>query len=289
MRVVGSRRLSSSSDDSSDDAAPRSHPLELLFERPGLSAFDLPAALIAEYGGPLGWKSPCTFANFVASVDGVSALSSTGESGHIISKNKEADRFVMGLLRACADAVMVGAGTFRKAPGHLWHAEAIHPARAALFAETRKRLGLAARPTLVLITGSGAVDTSQAAVRDAIIVTTAAGEGKLRAEVPSTARVIVSDSPRVRLADVVARLRAEGVRFLLSEGGPSLLAELVAENVLDELFLTSSPTLFGRYPGDHRESLAHGLDLAGASLELLSVRRHESHLFLRYALAPPRA
>jgi hypothetical protein len=46
--------------------------------------------------------------------------------------------------------------------------------------------------------------------------------------------------------------------------------------------LTSSPILFGRYPGDQRKSLAEGLDLAGRSVELLSVRRDASHLFLRY-------
>jgi riboflavin biosynthesis pyrimidine reductase len=276
-----------SREDPRSDAGPRSLPLEVLFERPGLPGFGLPAALLAAYGGDLGFESPRTIANFVASVDGVVALAAGGESGQIISQHSEADRFVMGLLRACADAVMIGAGTFRKAPSHLWHAAAVYPAGEALFAETRRRLGLAVRPTLVLVTGSGSVDVGQPAAADAIIVTTTASEAKLRARAPSTARLMVFDSDRIPLGDVIARLRSEGVRLLLTEGGPSLFAQLVAEKLLDELFLTSSPALYGRHPDDRRKSLADGIDLAGAGLELLGVRRRESHLFLRYALARP--
>ena len=52
---------------------------------------------------------------------------------------------------------------------------------------------------------------------------------------------------------------------------------------MDELFLTISPRLFGRKVNDARKSLVEGVDLAGQPLELLSVRRHDSHLFLRYA------
>ena len=90
-------------------------------------------------------------------------------------------------------------------------------------------------------------------------------------------------------ADVITRAaavppRLDPMQTVLTEGGPTLLAQVVSENVLDELFLTSSPLLFGRYPNDDRKSLTHGLDLGGAPLELLSARRHESHLFLRYAL-----
>ncbi len=62
---------------------------------------------------------------------------------------------------------------------------------------------------------------------------------------------------------------------MLSEGGPSLVADLIHEGVLDELFLTTSPALYGRFPNDGRKSLTNGLDLAGVPLELLSLRRHD--------------
>jgi riboflavin biosynthesis pyrimidine reductase len=259
--------------------------LELLFEHPRLQSFALPRELAEKYKGGLGFGDPCLFANFVASVDGVVALPVAEESGQLISRNSKADRFVMGLLRACADAVLIGAGTFRKTPGALWHAEAIYPPGAALFAEVRKRLGLSARPTLVLVTASGAVDPTAPALKDALIVTTAGGEATLRTSVPPSTRILTLGSEKIELAALVATLYAEGSRRILSEGGPSLLAKLIAENLLDELFLTASPLLFGRYADDRRKTLADGIDLAGVPLELLSARREGSHLFLRYALS----
>ena len=59
--------------------------LELLHEAKHASAFPLPAALRAAYGGDLGFQRPRVFANFVSSVDGVVALAERAESGGIIS------------------------------------------------------------------------------------------------------------------------------------------------------------------------------------------------------------
>src|SRR4051794_30298480 len=115
----------------SNDIAPGGRPLELLFEHDHLPQFDLPEELAANYGGALGLPCPCLFANFVASMDGVVALPGDTESGQLISGKNSADRFVMGLLRACADAVLIGAGTFRASAGHLWHADRIYPAAAS--------------------------------------------------------------------------------------------------------------------------------------------------------------
>src|SRR5882757_3068680 len=134
----------------SDDIAPDGQPLELLFEKSNGPHLELPEALTTTYAGKLGLARRCLFANFVASLDGVVALAGDGESGQIISGRNPADRFVMGLLRTCADAVLVGAGTFRKSSGHLWYPDRIYPAAAGLFAEARQGLGLAAQPQFVL-------------------------------------------------------------------------------------------------------------------------------------------
>jgi riboflavin biosynthesis pyrimidine reductase len=261
---------------------PDGAPLELLFERSDLPRFDLPEPLLAAYGGPLGFDTPRLYANFVASVDGVVALDEASESGGIISRASEADRFVMGMLRACADAVMVGAGTFRKASKSLFDAEAIYPPAAPWFAEGRRRLGLRPRPQFVLVTGSGAIDASGPALEDALVVTTYDGEQRLRGRIPPGTRLIASDE--LRLAEVVSLLHAEGSRAVLTEGGPSLFGELAANKLVDELFLTTSPVLFGRPPNNRRKSLSDRVDHAGAPLELLSARRHGSYVFSRYAL-----
>ena len=254
-----------------------------MFERTNAEPFALPAELLAIYQGALGLPKTCLFANFVASLDGLVALPGNTESGQIISGRSPADRFVMGMLRSCADAVLLGAGTFRKSSGHLWQADRIYPPAASLFAETRRRLGLRAQPLLVLLSGSGDIDVNEPAVQNAWLFTTKRAEAKLRAKLPSSTRLSVLDSERIVPEAVLDALRREGLARVLTEGGPSLFAELVREQLVDELFLTSSPALFGRFPNDARKSLTDGLDLTGSRLDLTSVRRHGSHLFLRYA------
>jgi riboflavin biosynthesis pyrimidine reductase len=258
--------------------------LELLFERPDLPTSGLPEALVRAYAGELGVNGPRVFANFVASLDGVVALPGPAESGHVISQDSEADRFVMGLLRACADAVVIGAGTFRRSPAHLWQAGSIYPPATELFAQVRAQLGLQPQPKLVVVSASGALDVARPALADAVIVTSVSGASKLRPVLPPEARLVVLDLQNLRLSEVIARLQSEGLPRLLTEGGPSLFARLVSEQLVDELFLTTSPALFGRLANDQRKSLTDGLDLAGTQLDLLSARRHGSHLFLRYAL-----
>ena len=272
--------------DAAREIAPGGHPLELLFERSSAAPFDLPAALLANYGGTLGLPSPCVFANFVASLEGIVALPGDTESGQIISGRNPADRFVMGMLRACADAVLLGAGTFRKSAGHLWQAGRIYPPAASSFAELRQRLGLRAQPQFVLVSASGQLDTTQPALADAWVFTTTRGASALKSTLPASTRLTVFDSIRIALRDVLSALRREGLQRILTEGGPSLFSELVREQLIDDLFLTSSPALFGRFADDQRKSLTEGLDLSGAALELMSVRRHGSHLFLRYSLPP---
>ena len=259
-------------------------PLERLFERDGLPRFGLPAALAALYGGDFGLARPRVYANFVSAVDGVVALPERGESGAVVSGGSEADRFLMGLLRAAADAVLIGAGTFRKAQGDLWQPEAIYPPAGPLFAELRRQLGLRAQPPLVVVTSSGAIDVAQPALADALILTSPEGAARLSGSLPAGARVMEIDARPIGARAIIELLRAQGYVRILTEGGPSLFGELLSEGQVDELFLTTSPRLFGRFANDQRKSLVAGRDLGGRALDLASVHRHGSHLFLRYTL-----
>jgi len=249
----------------------------------------VPLALSESYAGSLRLPRECVFANFVASLDGIVALPGDTESGQIISGRNSADRFVMGLLRAAADAVLIGAGTFRKSGRHLWLPDRIYPAAAAAFAEMRAQLGLGERPQFVLVSASGSIDVSEPAIDGAWIFTTPKGEAKLRGRLPPGARLTVQDSERISFVALLKSVRAAGFARVLTEGGPSLFGQLIQERLLDELFLTSSPALFGRFPEDDRKSLVEGVDLSGTSLELRSARRHGSHLFLSYGLNEAKA
>jgi riboflavin biosynthesis pyrimidine reductase len=261
--------------------------LERLFESPGLPAFELPTRLTEVYGGTLGIEKPSVFANFVASVDGTVALPGERESGRIISLASRADRFVMGLLRGFADAILIGAGTYEKARRALWTPAHICPELEPDFAELRQRLQLAPQPRLVIVSGSGRLDAGPA-LEQALVLTTATGEAELRRRLPSSAEVMVLPGERLSATLVMQRLRQNQFERILCEGGPKLFAELVRARVVDELFLTVSPQLFGQSAGDGKKAIVDGVEMEAAALELTSLTRHGSHLFTRYSFGARR-
>ena len=159
--------------------------LETLHERPDLPAYELPRTLADAYGGTIGFDGPTLYANFVTSLDGVVAVDD--EPPSVVSGKSEADRFMMGLLRACAEVVIVGAGTLRAEPDHLWTAEHIYPDLSAAFAELRSSLGLPSVPRLVLLTESGEIDPGGRAFEQqgAVVVTGEAGARRLQGRLPA--------------------------------------------------------------------------------------------------------
>jgi riboflavin biosynthesis pyrimidine reductase len=235
--------------------------IELLYEPAGLPAFDLPSGLAGLYPGTLGFDDQRVFANFVETVDGVTAIPSVEQSNKLIAAGNPADRFVMGLLRACADVVVVGSGTVAASPRGLWTAEQAYPDAAGLFGELRCSLGLPPEPEVAILSRSGNVD------RDHPVC--AAG-----------AHVLTGD-PRA----VIDALRERGHRRILHEGGPHVIGSFLAAGLVDELFLTVSPLLMGRVTHDRRLSLVEDSDLLpGTSMHLIGVRRETDHLFTRYAI-----
>ncbi len=63
----------------------------------------------------------------------------------------------MGLLRACADMVLIGAGTLRATPGHRWIPAHVCPAASEAYAALRRGLGYDGDPLLALATAHGDV------------------------------------------------------------------------------------------------------------------------------------
>lgn len=262
--------------------------LELLFEEQGLPQWELPAPLRNTYGGSHGFDSPVTYANFVTSLDGVAALPNVKDSPVVISGKSEADRFVMGLLRASADAVVIGAATMRNAVRHLWTSDYIYPELADDFNKLRRARGKPSDPSLVVMTSRGNLPPSHPALeKGAIIITNEHTATELSAQLPSTCRVeVLGTGSRLEPKLLREFLDSEGFETVLSEAGPSLFAQLLSAGLVDELFLTSSPMIAGRNE-EMRPGIVDGLELLPESVlsgRLASVRKSDSHLFLRYQL-----
>jgi riboflavin biosynthesis pyrimidine reductase len=264
-------------------------PLVRLHERPGLAQFDLPPELHRLYGGDVGFAEECLFANFVSSIDGVVAIPSLERSNALIADGSEADRFVMGLLRACADVVLVGCGTVLASPAGRWKAGTVFPSSESSFAELRRNLGREGDARVAVVTGRGSVPPDHPVLEDgAIVLTTRLGAGALEGRLPATAEiVVVGGEERVDVVEAIAALRERGYGRILSEAGPRLFSSLAVAGLVDELFLTVSPLVAGRSAPQERLGLAEGAALFPehrVGRELLSARLHGDHLFLRYAL-----
>ncbi|MGI0134630.1 MAG: dihydrofolate reductase family protein, partial [Candidatus Micrarchaeaceae archaeon] len=133
----------------------------------------LPQALRDLYGGDLNFPAasaerPLVIGNFVSTLDGIVSYQIQGHSdGSTISGSDTGDHFIMGLLRASADAVIAGANTVREVgPGALWTPEYTYPGAKQLYAEYRRNvLRKPEYPLLVIVSGSGKLDMERAIFR----------------------------------------------------------------------------------------------------------------------------
>jgi riboflavin biosynthesis pyrimidine reductase len=225
-----------------------------------------------------GQPRPWVRANMISSVDG--AAESGGRSGGL---GGPADRSLFGVLRSLADVILVGAGTAR--------AEGYGPARAAAL-RPALRQGRPETPPVAVISGSLDLDpdapllTEAAADARTIIFTTSAAPASRQAAVARHAQLIVAEPGQLTASYAITELGKLGHCAVLAEGGPSLLAQMAGEGVLDELCVTFSPLLVG---GDARRIMSGGTaaDLTTAALRplrLAHILAEDDFLFCRYLL-----
>ena len=236
--------------------------------------------------GRLGFTDRVLYSNFVSSIDGVVTFGSGISAGSVISGKYPADRFLMALLRACADAVVIGAGTLRATPGHLWTPAHDYPDLASEFAALRKTLGLSLEPRLVLLTATGDIDMKHPAlVKGAIVLTTRAVAEQIARRLPAASEVIALGAGKtLDVKHAFGELPKMGFNVVLTEGGPMLMGELIKAGLLDEMFLTLSPVIAGRGK-ESRLGMVEAVELLPKTpvwSRLLSARRHGDYLFLRY-------
>lgn len=211
--------------------------------------------------------------NFVSSLDG--AVTRDGVSGGL---GGDADLRVFDLLRRLADVVLVAAGTVRNEG----YGPMVLGDDAAAW---RRAAGAPPHPVLAVVSGSLDLDPAarlftEAPVRP-VVVTTGRSPRARRAELSEVAEVLVCGDESLDAGRMRDTLLERGLGRIHCEGGPGLLGALLAEDAVDELCLTLSPTLEagdagriarGEVPEAREQRLAHVL-ASGDTLLLRYLRQ----------------
>jgi riboflavin biosynthesis pyrimidine reductase len=215
--------------------------------------------------------------NMVSTVDGRASV-----EGRSVPLSDRADRALFHGLRSAVDAVLVGAETVR---AERYGRMIPDSARRAL----RVERGLAAEPLACVVSES--LELSEVPLLgepDARVLLLTSSAHSL----PDTlAHVdyIRGDSGALDLAAAIDDLRERfSVQTVLCEGGPHLACQLLAAGLVDELFLSLSPTLAGgeKHSGAECLRIVAGPELIPTlKVVLLGVLQSDSSLFLRYGVS----
>jgi riboflavin biosynthesis pyrimidine reductase len=214
---------------------------------------------------------PWVLANMIASADG--AATADGRSGGLAGP---ADKALFHALRSVPDVILVAAGTMR--------IEGYGPARPAEeVRRAREARGQAPVPPIAVVTRGLSMDWDRPffteAVARPIVITAAAADPGRVALAEAVADVIVTGGEHVDVAVALRALRERGAGIVLTEGGPSLVGQLIARDLLDELFLTVAPKLVG----GEAIRIARGPEPERPrELRLAQTLEQDGELFLRY-------
>jgi riboflavin biosynthesis pyrimidine reductase len=217
---------------------------------------------------------PRVVADMVASVDGRAAV-----DGRSVALGNPADRALLRELRTAADAILVGTGTLR---AERYAALLDDDQRARRVAEGRPE-----HPLVVTVSRALALPVAQAPLfGEAGVPIVVFTESAAPAPSVAASLTVVRVGPgQLTLSGALRALAADfGVRGVLCEGGPTLLARLIGEGGVDDLLLTVAPlAVGGSGPGVLDGAV---LGPPAPRLALREVHRSEDHLFLHYGLRP---
>jgi riboflavin biosynthesis pyrimidine reductase len=199
---------------------------------------------------------PWVFANMVSGIDGSVAI-----DGRTKEMSSDADRRLFHHVRTLCDVILVGAKTVRDEH----------------YGPHRPKDGSAPRP-IAVVTNTMKLDLASPffteAVARPIIVTSAQAPKEAIDRASAVADVRVVGDERVDMAAAIDDLGG----VVLTEGGPTLLAEIMRVGRLDELCLTIAPVA----GGDPGRIVADSLSGHIVRFTLASVVEEDGDVFLRY-------
>lgn len=165
-----------------------------------------------------------------------------GASGTSVDISSPEDRDLLLMLRACADAILVGASTVRAYP---YRPPSAHPR----WQEMRANFRMSPAPRLVVVTARGIpADNpcfSDPANLPMVIASATCTNSAVAAMRATGAQVVTASDAEVDMNELLAMLQAEGMSRVVCEGGPGLLSQLSHAGVIDELCVSTSPVWLG--------------------------------------------
>lgn len=246
------------------------YPAQQPVEQPIYDSLELPARA----------GRPYVLLNMIGTLDGKALV-----EGRVQNLGDATDQYLMRVLRAQVDAVLNGAGTLR---AHQLNFKVLPELAAA-----RTTRGQRARLYGVVLSRSLDLPLDNRFFRNPvhqpIVVTCAAAPRERRAAVADLADVLEAGDRTVDIGEALRLLQDRyGIRSVLSEGGPAINYPMLADDLIDELFLTLAPKVEGG-----RDTLAIVDGPAGFPADALpqfrlrSVFLENDTLFLRYLRASP--
>jgi riboflavin biosynthesis pyrimidine reductase len=197
-----------------------------------------PVDLAAAYAWPEGaW----TRAMMLTTLDGAIA-GADGLSGSISSAT---DRLIFSEVRRLADAVLVGAGTIR--------AERYNPMKAKPeYQEARAAAGLQPASVVVIVSRSLELPWQDPLFHESSqqpIVLTTTHDSSSHELKRAQAHADVHQIPDLEARTIIGAMHARGLSRIVCEGGPSLLTQMAAADLVDEYDITLAPILAGNGHG----------------------------------------
>lgn len=284
---------------------------EILFDHGEPSRIEHPA--YAPYG-KLGFPAPpqdrpWIYSNFVQSLDGIVSFKGKHPLGSDISQSEE-DRWLMDLLRAHADAIILGINTLAEETRVTSGRGPVYRIEDETACDLRSKLGRRGE-TNIFVTGAARVELDAYRVFDGdlvetLIVTTSTGAARLleRKAHPHVKVIVAGEGDLVDLPQAMSILRTKfGIEYLLCEGGPTLYGYMSRAGLIDEKFITVSPVEVGLLVPPEQEPaeaekgnpprerpttfVAPGFTKAKAPWwQWMSCRRVGDHQFNRYRRVP---
>jgi riboflavin biosynthesis pyrimidine reductase len=213
----------------------------------------------------------------IGSVDGAASV-----AGASAGLQTPGDNRVFAVLRDLCDVILVASGTAR--------AEGYEPdVPSAARQELRRSLGYPPVPRIAVITRSLDLDPASPLISGAppqartLVITHAESDpAKRDALAAAGAEIVIVGGDAVDLDAARRALNERALRRIACEGGPHLLASVLAAGAADELCMTISPKIVGPGPG----RISAGTQWPGPPIgaTLTALLEEDGALFARYRL-----